>query len=58
MPKKIIAIILAYNCENEIIKSLKKIHRFEKYFFKICVVDNNSKDKHLKELIILLDQEI
>ena len=48
MSQKIIAIVLAYNCQNEIIKTLNKIHRFEKYFFKICVVDNNSKDKTFK----------
>ena len=45
MPKKIMAIILAYNCQNEINKTLKKIEKYEKYFYKICVVDNNSKDK-------------
>ena len=45
MSKKIMAIILAYNCQNEINKTLKKIQKYEKYFYKICVVDNNSKDK-------------
>ena len=45
MSNKIIAIILAYNCQNEIIKTLKKIQKFEKYFFKICIIDNNSRDK-------------
>lgn len=45
MSNKIIAIILAYNCQHEIIKTLKKIQKFEKYFFKICIIDNNSRDK-------------
>ena len=45
MSNKIIAVILAYNCQNEIIKTLKKINKFQRYFFKICIIDNNSKDK-------------
>ena len=45
MSKKIIAVILAYNCQNEINKTLKKIQKYEKYFYKICIIDNNSKDK-------------
>ncbi len=45
MTHKIMAIILAYNCQNEIKKTLKKIQKYEKYFHKICVIDNNSKDK-------------
>ena len=45
MSNKIIAVILAYNCQNEIIKTLKKIYKFQRYFFKICIIDNNSKDK-------------
>ena len=45
MTHKIMAIILAYNCQNEVKKTLKKIQKYEKYFHKICVIDNNSKDK-------------
>ena len=45
MSKKIMAVILAYNCQNEIVKTLKKIIKYEKYFHKICIIDNNSKDK-------------
>ena len=45
MSKKIMAVILAYNCQNEINKTLKKILKYEKYFHKICIIENNSKDK-------------
>ena len=45
MSHRIIAVILAYNCQNEINKTLKKILKYERYFYKICVIDNNSKDK-------------
>jgi len=45
MSNKIMAVILAYNCQNEISKTLKKIQKFEKYFYKICIIDNNSRDK-------------
>ena len=45
MSNKIMAVILAYNCQNEINKTLKKIKKYEKYFYKICIIDNNSKDK-------------
>tara|TARA_Y100000590_G_scaffold470094_1_gene661930 strand:- start:2492 stop:3313 length:822 start_codon:yes stop_codon:yes gene_type:complete len=45
MSKKIMAVILAYNCQNEINKTLRKIRKFEKYFYKICIIDNNSKDR-------------
>ena len=41
---KIIAVILSYNCQNEILKTLEKIQKYQKYFFKICIIDNNSKD--------------
>lgn len=45
MLNKVIVVVLAYNCQNEILKTLKKILKFQKYFFKICIIDNNSKDK-------------
>ncbi len=45
MSNKIMAVILAYNCQNEIVKTLEKIQKYQKYFYKICVIDNNSKDK-------------
>lgn len=48
MSKKIIAVILAYNCQNEIIKTLKKIQKYQKYFYKICIIDNASKDETIK----------
>ena len=53
MPKKILAVILAYNCQNEIIKTLKKIQKYQKYFYKICIIDNASKDETIKTTYIL-----
>ena len=48
MSNKIVVVILAYNCQNEIIKTLKKIQKYQKYFYKICIIDNDSKDNTVK----------
>ena len=53
MSNKIIAIILAYNCQNEIIKTLKKIQKFEKYFLKFVLLTTIVEIKHLIELTTL-----
>ena len=46
MTHKIMAIILAYNCQNEVKKNIKKkFKNMKNIFIKICVIDNNSKDK-------------
>ena len=51
MSNKILAVVLAYNCQNEIIETLKKIEKYKNFFFKVCVIDNNSKDQTFKKTI-------